>query len=187
MFKRIFLVMAMMLAFAAPMVAAAEETQDAPAAEVQNEPVKERITKYWLGSFEKYGDSSRVAQGHIQKVVSQEGTLSYRILVADYIPSYRGDMIPEAGKVDVWNQAAGAYETYEISVFSHDTNGYGTYYFTFSLPNEVIDLQRENLKSFELGDEKRKLVISFTAHNSVGHHVPFECKTDCSYAMEYGM
>lgn len=199
MFKRVFLAVAMLLALIVPTGVSAEEAQDvqepqevqaptpASPADVAPAASAERVTKYWLGSFEKYGDSSRTAQGHIQKVLSPEGVLSYRVTVADYIPSYRGDMIPENGTVEVWNPGTEAVETFELTVLANDTNGYGTYHFTFSLPTEVVDYQRENFKTMELGDEKRKVIFKFNAHNSVGHHVPFECKSDFSYAMEYGM
>lgn len=187
MFKRMLSVMVMLLVLSAPAAVLAEEAQHAPAADKQATAAPERVTKYWLGYFEKYGDSSRKAGANFQKVMSPEGTLSYRVVVSDYIAGYRGDMVPEEGTVEVWNPATGAAETLSLPVISHSTDGYGSYTFTFSLPNEVVDCQRENMKNYKAGQEKKKAVLSFKAHNHVGHHVPYECQSDFSFAFEYGM
>ena len=182
MIKKLFLVVIMLMAFTVPAFAESEAPQAA-----QDPLAGARNTKYWLGSFEKYGDSSRLAGVRIQKIYAQDGNISYRLLVYDYIASYRGDMIPENGTVRVWNPSANDYVELEMPVVSYDKDGYGHFTYVFSLPNQVVECQRSNWNNLERGDEKRKAVLSFQAHNSVGHTVPYQCKNDFSFPMEYGM
>lgn len=179
MIKRVIFVVAMICALAVPVSASPKVTHD--------DFTGETITTYMLGNAAKNGDYGNLADVNIQKVESQEGTVNYRVEVKDFIPHYCGELIPDAGKVKVRNPATGKEVFMDMPVVSFNNNGDGLYTFVLSLPAQVIEYQRGNLKDFDRGDYHRYTTFRFNAHNRHGQNVTYECSATYEYPMEDGM
>ena len=179
MIKRAIILAAMICALVVPVSASPKVTHD--------DFTGETITTYMLGNAAKNGDYGNLADVNIQKVESQDGTVNYRVEVKDFIPHYCGELIPDAGKVKVRNPATGTEVFMDMPVISFNNNGNGLYTFILSLPAQVVDYQRGNLKAFDAGDYRRDATFRFNAHNRNGQNVTYECSDSYEYPMNEGM
>lgn len=179
MIKQTILVAAMILALVVPVSAAPKVAHD--------DFTGETITTYMLGNAYINGNYGDLADVNIQKVEAQDGAVSYRIEVKDFIPHYYGELIPDAGKVKVRNPATGTEVFMDMPVVSYNNNGDGLYTFVLSIPAQVIDYQRENLKAFGAGDYRRDATFRFNAHNRYGQNKTYECDATYESPMDEGM
>lgn len=179
MIKKVLLVAAMMFSLAMPVSASPEVTHD--------DFTGDTMTKYSLGVASKNGDHTDLADVHIQKVVSPNGTVSYRVIVFDSISNYYGELIPDAGKIKVRNPGTGEEVFMDMPVVSFANNGRGGYTFVLSIPAQAIEYQRGNLKAYDPGDYRRNATFRFSAHNRYGQNITYECSDSYEYPMDDGM
>lgn len=126
------------------------------------------------------------ADGHILKVEKPNGEVSYRLKIFDFFGNYRGELIPETGKLKVYNSSIGDYEFMDLVPVDYQNNGRGGYTFIYNLPNDAINLARQGKVIIEKYIDNQ-FDIRCTVYNNRGEKVTYDGWFDLKHDFEDGL